>query len=459
MSIQATDRADDINGITAEFAGQAAGYRHADLPGPAATVAKQCLLDWLGVTLAGKDEPLVAMLRAEAAAEGGAEQASLIAARGKVTAAQACLVNGSAGHALDYDDVNMAMGGHPSVPVLPVALALAERDRLDGKAVIEGIVAGIETVCRIGRLVAPGHYEAGFHVTGTVGAFGAAATAGRMLGLDAATMATAFGIAGCQAAGLKSMFGTMCKPLHAGKAAANGLLAASLAQRGFTSNPAVLEVDQGFTASQTDTVNPAAARADPEGGFHTPNTLFKYHAACYLTHSMVEAIGEARREHGFKPDEVTGARVEVDRGSFRVCNIPSPSTGLESKFSLRQMAAFALSGVDTARLDTFSDELAVRPDLVRLRENVAIEANENRSRDKRAAHVAISLKDGRVLTAEHNVAIPMRDLDRQWERLSAKFMALAEPIVGQASATRLVELCRALEDQGGVDEIARLSQA
>ncbi len=458
MSIQASDRAEDINGITAEFATQAATYSYADLPDAASTVAKQCLLDWLGVTLAGKDEPLVAMLRAEAAAEGGAEQASLIAAQGKVTASQACLVNGSAGHALDYDDVNMAMGGHPSVPVLPVVLALAERDGLDGKAMIEGIVAGIETVCRIGKLVAPGHYEAGFHVTGTVGAFGAAATAGRMLGLDAGTMATAFGIAGCQAAGLKSMFGTMCKPLHAGKAAANGLLAASLASRGFTANPAVLEVDQGFTASQTDTVNPAAARADPEGGFHIPNTLFKYHAACYLTHSMVEAIGDIKRQHDFAPADVQSTRVDVDGGSFRVCNIPSPTTGLESKFSLRQMAAFALSGVDTARLDTFTDELAVRPDLVSLRENVAIEADKGRLSERRAAHVVVNLKDGRVLTAEHNVAVPMRDLELQWQKLSGKFMALAGPVVGETKATRLVELCRGLEDQQGVGEIASLSQ-
>lgn len=459
MSVPATDRTDDATGLTAEIAARAAGIRHDSLPGPAATVAKQCLLDWLGVTLAAVDEPLVDILRRQAAEDGGTAQAGLVGRGGRATAAQAALVNGSAGHALDFDDVHMAVTGHPSVPVLPTVLAVAERNGLGGRAAIEGIVAGIETMARIGLLVAPGHYEAGFHATATVGHFGAAAAAGRMLGLDAAQMATAFGIAGTQAAGLKSMFGTMCKPLHAGKAAADGLLAADLARRGFTANPAVLEVDQGFAASQTRTVNPAAARREPAGGYFIPDTLFKYHAACYLTHSMVEAIGDARRQHGFAADEVKGVRVSVDGGHFRVCNIPSPATGLESKFSLRQMAAFALSGIDTAALDTFSDALAVRRDLVALREKVAIEQDNGRLADRRAAHVAITLSDGRVLTAEHNVAIPMRDLDLQWQKLSAKFMALAAPVVGADKAGRLVELCRSLEGEAGLAGLVELAQA
>jgi 2-methylcitrate dehydratase PrpD len=458
MSMPATDRTDDATGLTAEIAAKAAGIRHAALPAPAATVAKQCLLDWLGVTLAAVDEPLVRILRDQAADEGGTAQAGLLGTGGRVTAAQAALVNGSAGHALDFDDVHMAVTGHPSVPVLPAVLAVAEREGLGGKAAVEGIVAGIETMARIGLLMAPGHYEAGFHATATVGHFGAAAAAGRMLGLDADTMATAFGIAGTQAAGLKSMFGTMCKPLHAGKAAADGLFAADLARRGFTANPAVLEVDQGFAASQTTTVNPARARAEPAGGYFIPDTLFKYHAACYLTHSMVEAIGAARRQHGFAADEVQGVRVTVDGGHFRVCNIPSPSTGLESKFSLRQMAAFALSGIDTAAQDTFTDELAQRRDLVRLREKVAIERDQGRLSEKRAAQVAITLADGRVLTAEHNVAIPERDLELQWQKLSAKFLALAVPVVGADKAGRLVELCRNLEGEAGLGWLVELAQ-
>src|SRR5208283_3122995 len=163
----------------------------------------------------------------------------------RVPALSAALVNSAAAHALDYDDVNMAMPGHPSVAILPGLLALAELHHSSGREVVAAFVAGYETACHIGMVLSPGHYNLGFHSTGTVGALGAAAACARLLGLDAETTATALGIAGTQAAGLKSQFGTMCKPFHAGKAAQNGLLAARLAARGFTSRTDIVECVQG----------------------------------------------------------------------------------------------------------------------------------------------------------------------------------------------------------------------
>src|SRR5262249_14371887 len=153
---------------------------------------------------------------------------------------------GAAAHALDYDDVNVAIPGHPSVAILPGLLALAERQRASGRDVSTAFVAGYETACRIGIALLPGHYHLGFHATGTIGSLGAAAACARLLGLSAMARAAALGIAATQAAGLKAQFGTMCKPFHAGKAAQNGLLAARLAARGFTSRDDILECAQGF---------------------------------------------------------------------------------------------------------------------------------------------------------------------------------------------------------------------
>ncbi len=223
----------------------------------------------------------------------------------------AALVNGAAGHALDYDDVNLAMPGHPSVAILPGLIALAEQRRSSGRDVIAAFVAGYETACRIGSAMRPGHYDLGFHATGTVGCFGAAAACARLLGLDAEATARALGIAGTQAAGLKSQFGTMCKPFHAGKASQNGLLAARLAARGFSSRPDLVECEQGFALTHGPDFHPEAALADPPGGFHILANLFKYHAACYLTHGPIETARAVRDRHGIAPEQIAADHAEA----------------------------------------------------------------------------------------------------------------------------------------------------
>ena len=180
----------------------------------------------------------------------------------------------------------------------------------------------------------------------------------------------ALGIAGTQAAGLKSQFGTMCKPFHAGKAAQNGLLAARLAARGFSSRTDLLECVQGFAATHGPDFSPEAALAAPADGFHILANLFKYHAACYMTHAPIETARQARREHGLSPDQIAGITLRLDAGCDRICNIPAPVDGLQSKFSLRQTVAMALAGIDTASLGAYSEENARDPALIRLRERM-----------------------------------------------------------------------------------------
>jgi 2-methylcitrate dehydratase PrpD len=425
------------------------------LPPEAHELSRQCILDYLGVAIAGAREELARLLLDELIEAGGAPQASVVGHQTRLPALSAALANGAAGHALDYDDVNMAMPGHPSVAILPGLLALAELKRSSGREVITAFVAGYETACRIGTAMQPGHYNLGFHSTGTIGAFGAAAACARLLGLDADATARALGIAGTQAAGLKSQFGTMCKPFHAGKAAQNGLLAAQLAARGFSSRTDIVECIQGFASTHGPDFSPEAALATPEGGLHLLANLFKYHAACYLTHAPIECSRRLRKEHRLKTEEIVGITLRLDASCERVCNIPAPVDGLQSKFSLRQTIAMALAGVDTASLGTYSAENALDPSLVGLRERVEIEWQD--SWPQTLSELEIRLTDGRRLTARHDAGIPAADIADQGQRLAAKFDALVEPVLGAPRTRELRESIAGLDGLSDVADLARLA--
>jgi 2-methylcitrate dehydratase PrpD len=437
--------------VTRAIVDRALAIRTAAVPADVRAVAKQCILDWFAVSLAGADEPLVRMLVDQAVEDGGSPQAGIVGRKLKVSTRQAALINGSISHALDYDDVNFAMGGHPTVAALPGVLALAEAKKLPGDALLAAFIAGYETLCRVGRLVAPGHYARGFHATATVGSFGSAAGCAHLLGLDAEATARALGIAGTQAAGLKSQFGTMCKPLHAGKAAENGLVGAQLAARGFTSRTDILECVQGFADTQSPDFNPDAALEEPRMGWHVRANLFKYHAACYLTHAPMDAARALRAEHRLKPADVRRVIVRIDSGADKVCNIPTPKTGLEAKFSLRLTTAMALAGADTAAPGTYVDATAARPDLVQLRDRVQIELVNDWPHSQ--ADVVVELNDGRRLEKSCDTGIPAADVALQGERVRAKFMSLAVPVLGQAGAE---QLAAAVEDVEGLKDAGEL---
>jgi 2-methylcitrate dehydratase PrpD len=441
--------------LTKTLATRASTLSYDALPEPVRELARQCVLDYYGVALAGADDPLAHILLDELSEAGGAEQASIVGHKVRLPLLSAALVNGAIGHALDYDDVNLAMPGHPSVAILPALLALAEERQSSGREVITAFVAGYETACRIGAALRPGHYDQGFHATGTVGVFGAAAACARLLGLDAEATAQALGIAGTQAAGLKSQFGTMCKPFHAGKAAQNGLLAARLAARGFSSRPDLIECEQGFALTHAPEFYPEKALADPPGGFHILANLFKYHAACYLTHGPIGSARSVRETHGIVPQQIMGVTLKLDRSCERVCNIQSPTDGLESKFSLRQTVAMALAGVDTASLGAYSAATATDPMLVALREKIVLDFHDGWP--QAAAEIEVALDDGRVLRAGHDAGIPNADIAAQGERLAAKFDALAGPVLGPARAREVRAMIMGLDGITDVGALARLA--
>ena len=414
------------------------------IPDEIRALVRQCVLDTIGVAIAGADDPLVRILAAELAEQGGPAIAGTPGLALRLPARSAALLHGTAGHALDYDDVNMSMPGHPSVAILPAVLALAEQQNADGKSIIAAFAAGYELACRLGRALAPGHYDGiGFHATGTIGTFGAAAACAHLMGLDEDQTVNALGIAATEAAGLKSLFGTMCKPLHAGRAAEAGLLAARLAARGFTARPDAIECNQGFAATHSPDFHPEAALATPQSGWHLRANLFKYHAACYLTHAPIETARHLRALHNLTPDDIAAITLRVPQATDRVCNIQSPTTGLEAKFSHRLTTAMALSGIPTDALTTFSAATATNPTLMALRDRVIIDLQPGWPHTR--AELDLRLKDQTTLHATHDSGIPAPDITAQNHRLESKFRALVTPILGEPQTTALLTAIASLD--------------
>jgi 2-methylcitrate dehydratase PrpD len=434
--------------VTRWLAARASGMAYDDLSEAALTVARQCILDWFAVTLPGASEPAVRILRDDLLGDGARPVSSLLGSPERTSALNAALINGTASHALDFDDVNLAILGHPTVALLPGLLALAEESGASAKDVLAAFVAGYDVMCRTGVLMSPGHYNHGFHATATVGTVGAAAACSRLMNLDYETTATAMGIAVTMASGLKSMFGTMCKPLHAGLAAQRGLQAASLAARGFSSRPDALECAQGFAATQSADFNPEAAMAEAPFDHHIVGNLFKFHASCYLTHGAIEAALAIRERNAISSNAVQSITVKVSPVTDRVCNIARPATGLEAKFSLRLTVAMALAGHDTSAIATFSDDVTGKPELVRLREAADIVFDPSFAEAQ--AEVSVATVDGKQFSAGFDAGVADTDLARQGKRLARKFDALVKPVLGDRSGA----LAAALGSFGSAASIA-----
>jgi 2-methylcitrate dehydratase PrpD len=435
--------------VTPVLVARASAVAQAALPPDVQEFARHCVLDWAGVALAGSREPLMQMLVEQAREDGGAPVASLIASPLRVSTRQAALLNGAAGHAIDYDDANVCAQGHVTAAVLPAALAVAESRGLGGDALLRAFVAGYEMAGMVGQYLGPAHYARGFHATSTVGSFGAAFAAAVLMDLDSNTAAVALGIAGTQAGGMKAQFGTMCKPLHVGKANENGVTGAQLAARGFTSRTDFLEASQGFGEATSQVSDPAAALMPPAGGSHLLNNLFKYHAACYGTHSTIEAVRAICDAHELTTADIEHIALEVEPRAQHMCDIRRPGTGLEAKFSLRMNAALAAARLDTASPETYVDAIVQRSDLSALRDRVSVRFMPE-DWPQMATEVRITTRDGRHLSAHHDSAKPGIDLTRQGERLMRKFLALATPVVGAQQAEAIAQVIGTLETLGDI---------
>jgi 2-methylcitrate dehydratase PrpD len=299
------------------------------------------------------------------------------------------------------------------------------------------------------------HYDVGFHSTATLGTFGAAAACAHLLGLEAGQWVHAMGLAGTQAAGLKAAFGTMTKPFHAGHAAAGGLLAALLARRGFTSAADVVEVPQGFASTHAGDRSDIAVLERLEGRFLIRETLFKYHAACYLTHAAIEAARSLREGHSIDARDVESIEVTVAPALLGVCNIAEPRTGLEGKFSLRATTALALLGVDTAELGTYTDARMADASLVALRDRVRVVTEPGLASTR--ARVTV-LSGARRVEAEADTGTPADDLAAQRRRLRSKFDALVTPVLGAHRTARLAQAALAIDDSPAAAALLALTR-
>jgi len=394
----------------------------AALPESARQIARFSLFDWMVVGRAGRDQPVAKIIRDYVTAEGGNPLASVIDG-GMAPARSAALANGTVSHALDYDDTHFGHVGHPSVAIMPAALAVAEEIDATGEAVVDAFLVGAEASVRLGMVLGRGHYERGFHQTATAGAFGATVAAGRLYDLSESELRNALSLAATRASGLKSQFGTMGKPFNAGIAASNGVEAAGLAKRGFISADDGITGPQGFIATHADMPegNPAT------NGFLFEDVKYKFHACCHGTHAMIEALN--------KPEirdvkEMDALLVRVNPRWLKVCDIKQPRTGLEVKFSYAWLAAMVRRGMETAADVTYRDELADDRDLAGLAGRVTVEGDAQLS--DTSTEIEITTIGGRTVRSAHDLAIRLAP-----QAIEQGLQSKAEALLGREAAGRI----------------------
>jgi 2-methylcitrate dehydratase PrpD len=412
--------------ITPILAAFAATTKAADIPAGATQMLRLSLLDWAACGIAGAEEPVARITRQMALDEGGAAQANLFGSPLHLPARAAALVNGATSHALDYDDTHFAHIGHPSVAVIPAALAVAQRQGSTGAEFQTAALIGIEASIRTGMWLGRDHYQIGFHQTATAGAFGAALAAARLMGLDAAGCAMTMGLVATRASGLKSQFGTMGKPFNAGLAASNGVEAATLVASGFVANPLALEAAQGFGDTHSaEELNSALQGIGKEWVFESVS--HKFHACCHGLHAALEAAGSLGN---IPADRIDSIQITTHPRWMSVCNQPSPTTGLGAKFSYGTVMAMHFLGHDTARLDSYSDALCADPALKALRQRVQV--NDDPRIAETATILSVKMIDSNMLQAKHDLDEPMPIATRK-----AKIMAKATSLLGDEKSAHI----------------------
>ena len=349
----------NVTTILADFVAKS---RWEDCPASAVAAARGAILDCLGVMLAGSLEPSARILQAVALAEGGSPLCTVVGAGRRTGAVWAALCNGTAAHALDFDDTNFLLLGHPSAPVLAATLAAGELALADGQALVHAFLLGFEVETTLAAVINPEHYDHGWHATCTLGTLGAAAAAARLLGLDTAQIRTALAVAASQSSGLKENFGTMTKPFHAGHAARSGVLAALLAREGWTASEQALEGPQGFF----NVLGAGSRRLEALDTLGAPwkilssGVAVKPYPSCACTHSIIDGALELRRAHGIRPEDVVEVTVGVNALVPRILIHSDPRTGLEAKFSAQFSVAAALCE-DRVGIATFRDDKTLDP--------------------------------------------------------------------------------------------------
>ena len=326
--------------VLSRLAERTSAIGQADITEQGRRLIRVALADTIGVALAGSDFEGVRIARSIATSHG---LSLILGSAERVGALDAGLLNGMAAHALDYDDSNIVMAGHPSAVLVPAILAMAEHLDSDAAELITAYAAGFEAISSLSRRANPALYEKGWHPTSVIGVFGAAAAAARLLRLNGEQTAAALAVCASQAAGIKANFGTMTKSLHIGQAVRNGLAGAFLAAGGFTANPGAVEAAQGFLAVYNGPAVTPGPDDDQAGlAVNTGLNVIKAYPCCHSTHAAVEAAIRLRRDHGLHMDDISAIRVVVDARRMPHTDRPVLTEALAGKFSLQYVVARAL---------------------------------------------------------------------------------------------------------------------
>ncbi|AGS35364.1 MmgE/PrpD family protein [Corynebacterium maris DSM 45190] len=420
---------------------------HRSLSRRAETTARHSVLDWFGCAVSGASQlEAQRFLGALAPAEG---QTGIVGTHRRLHWRDAVVVNGVNGHVLDFDDMLPAFSGHPSAAILPAVLAVAEHHDLGVNDLVTALIAGTELGVWVALQVLPGHYDAGWHATGTIGAFAAAAATAHLLDYSHEQWVTALDVAATQSAGLKAMFGTPAKPMHAGNAAQSGVMAARLATT-MTSSGKALAGPSGFIANYSGAGSRSAAQV--EDTWAIEGMLYKTYASCFMTQASVDAGRQFAAETGELGVE-TAPRITITASPklADVCAIADPQTPTDTKFSLQATFALAASGHDMSREESFSTgnlhSEAYRDLLSRTR----LIFDPDLSGSETCVVVHAELPAGGTWATRIDRGTPAADLSEREEQLHSKFTQLTAPHLGAPATRALAETI--LRGDGSVPEL------
>jgi len=423
-----------------------------DLPAKIRHDASRTLLNYVGCALGGSHHETVSIAISALSPFSGPAQASIIGRKERLDMLHASLMNGISSHVLDYDDTHLRTVIHPGGPVISAILALAETRTITGADFMNALVVGVEVACRIGNSVYPQHYTTGWHITGTTGVFGAAAAAGKLMGLNEQQMLWALGLAAAQPVGLQEMFGTMTKSFHPGRAAQNGLTSAFMASRNFTSSLQSLEARYGWANVLSTARNYTEITGNLGSTWEIAQNTYKPFACGIVMHPTIDGCIQLRNEHKLTASAVDRIDLRVHPLVLELTGKKTPATGLESKFSIYHAAAAAIieGGGGIAQ---FSDRAVRVPEILTLRDRVT--ATVDNTIKEEQVRINVMLRDGRRLEkfVEHavgSVGNPISDKD-----LEVKFEGLADGVLPRDRVRRLMEMCWQIERSTDAATIAR----
>ena len=455
--VAATPTADAAPGhVTRTLARYVLAARKEDLPQNIRREAARTLLNYMGAALGGSAHETVDIALAAMAPFSGPAQATVYGRRQRLDMLHAALINGISSHVLDYDDTHLRTVIHPGGPVISAILALAEHRPVRGDDFINALVLGVEVECRIGNCVYPSHYPRGWHITGTTGVFGAAAAAGRLMGLNEQQLLWALGLAATQPVGLQEMFGSMTKSFHPGRAAQNGLTAALLAARNFTCSTQSLEARYGWCNVLSDSRDYREITANLGGRWEIALNTYKPFACGIVMHPAIDGCIQLRNENHLTAAAIERVDLRVHHLVLELTGKTAPNTGLEGKFSIYHATAAAL--VEGAGgLAQFSDRAVQVPEIVALRGRVTAAVDPSIKEDQ--VRISVLLRDGRRLEkfVEHAVGSVDRPLPD--DALEAKVEGLAQGILPRDRLRRVMDLCWNMEKSTDAAVLARSATA